>query len=150
MGQGRINTAIAFGFIRSHFIPSHANHDEYEKKMDTADLLEKHYVADDDDNSPLVRQRPTSALKVVFLSFVALFALFRFSARADWLSCALGIAHPPEHDGVMKSNDDLCPQADVVTPYANNDIWQVLNEYYSTDTFLAQAVNWLGGAVKIP
>lgn len=45
---------------------------------------------------------------------------------------------------------DLCPQVDELVPEKNGAIWGNLQDTYSTEEFKARAVDWLGGAVRIP
>ncbi|OJA10670.1 hypothetical protein AZE42_01027 [Rhizopogon vesiculosus] len=45
---------------------------------------------------------------------------------------------------------DLCPQVDELVPEKNGVIWESLQDTYSTEEFKARAVDWLGGAVRIP
>jgi hypothetical protein len=81
--------------------------------------------------------------------FVAVLALFQVSRSTYWPQYTQGNAWSS-----LKHHDDnkgqLCPQAESLSPSANNDIWKGLSEYYATPAFLDQAVDWLGGAVKIP
>ena len=48
------------------------------------------------------------------------------------------------------SNSEPCPQADPLVPQTNNKIWKTLTGLYTTDSYVEQAVEWLGGAVRIP
>jgi Gly-Xaa carboxypeptidase len=45
---------------------------------------------------------------------------------------------------------DLCPQVDELVPEKNGAIWENLQDTYSTEEFKARAIDWLGGAVRIP
>jgi Gly-Xaa carboxypeptidase len=45
---------------------------------------------------------------------------------------------------------DLCPQVDELVPEKNGVIWESLQDTYSTSEFKTRAVDWLGGAVRIP
>lgn len=50
----------------------------------------------------------------------------------------------------IKDGVDLCPQADELVPEKNGVIWESLQHTYSTEVFKARAIDWLGGAVRIP
>jgi Gly-Xaa carboxypeptidase len=52
--------------------------------------------------------------------------------------------------GALKDDADLCPQVDELVPEKNRVIWESLQDTYSTEEFKARAVDWLGGAVRIP
>jgi len=43
-----------------------------------------------------------------------------------------------------------CPQVNAVTPQKNADLWNTLNDRISTPEFKESAINWLGGAVRVP
>ena len=45
---------------------------------------------------------------------------------------------------------ESCPQADVLVPQANGALWNSLGALYTSDDFKTRAVDWLGGAVRIP
>jgi len=45
---------------------------------------------------------------------------------------------------------DSCPQADVLVPQANSILWNSLGAIYASDNFKTRAVDWLGGAVRVP
>ncbi|OCH93649.1 carboxypeptidase S [Obba rivulosa] len=45
---------------------------------------------------------------------------------------------------------DLCPQASPLIPQKNGELWEELGDKYGSDAFLARAVDWLSGAVKVP
>ena len=49
-----------------------------------------------------------------------------------------------------KSSESLCPQASELVPHKNGKIWRHLTETFSTDVFKSRAINWLGGAVRVP
>ena len=88
----------------------------------------------------------TWARLAVVVSILALFHVWR---TMDWSNCGRKAArYALTNAGGSKG--DLCEQSEPLIPYANNDMWNTLSEYYSTDTFLGQAVDWLGGAVRIP
>lgn len=52
--------------------------------------------------------------------------------------------------GTLEDAVDLCPQADEIVPEKNGVIWESLQQAYSTEKFKARAIDWLGGAVRIP
>ncbi|KAG1881228.1 hypothetical protein F4604DRAFT_1678821 [Suillus subluteus] len=52
--------------------------------------------------------------------------------------------------GTLDDGVDLCPQADELVPEKNGVIWESLQLAYSTEEFKARAIDWLGGAVRIP
>lgn len=52
--------------------------------------------------------------------------------------------------GTLKDGVDLCPQVDEIVPEKNGMIWESLQQAYSTEEFKARAIDWLGGAVRIP
>ncbi|RPD64399.1 carboxypeptidase S [Lentinus tigrinus ALCF2SS1-7] len=43
-----------------------------------------------------------------------------------------------------------CPQVSAVTPEKSSELWSSLGETLSTDAFKTRAVEWLGGAVRVP
>lgn len=47
-------------------------------------------------------------------------------------------------------NVNLCPQAEVLVPTKHTELWADFGAAIGTDQFKARAVQWLGGAVKIP
>jgi Gly-Xaa carboxypeptidase len=52
--------------------------------------------------------------------------------------------------GTLEDGVDLCPQVDEIVPEKNGVIWESLQQAYSTQEFKARAIDWLGGAVRIP
>jgi Gly-Xaa carboxypeptidase len=52
--------------------------------------------------------------------------------------------------GTLEDGVDLCPQVDEIVPEKNGVIWESLQQVYSTEEFKARAIDWLGGAVRIP
>ncbi|EMD39065.1 hypothetical protein CERSUDRAFT_112759 [Gelatoporia subvermispora B] len=44
----------------------------------------------------------------------------------------------------------LCPQAAPLLPQKNGALWEKLGETYGSEAFLTRAVDWLGGAVRVP
>jgi hypothetical protein len=45
---------------------------------------------------------------------------------------------------------DSCPQVDVLVPQANGALWNFLGAIYASNDFKTRAVDWLGGAVRVP
>ncbi|CAL1714699.1 unnamed protein product [Somion occarium] len=58
------------------------------------------------------------------------------------------------HGGLSESEDvsaaDLCPQPSALAPSKHAAFWETLNETYATDDFASRAVEWLGGAIRVP
>ncbi|KAI0793902.1 carboxypeptidase S [Fomes fomentarius] len=58
------------------------------------------------------------------------------------------------HDALSgTSSDDAkdqCAQASPIVPEQNVELWNSLGETFGTDRFQARAVEWLGGAVRVP
>ncbi|KAG1788220.1 uncharacterized protein HD556DRAFT_907300 [Suillus plorans] len=52
--------------------------------------------------------------------------------------------------GTLENGVDLCPQVDELVPEKNGVIWESLQHVYSTEEFKTRAIDWLGGAVRIP
>ncbi|KAG1908133.1 uncharacterized protein F5891DRAFT_1179654 [Suillus fuscotomentosus] len=52
--------------------------------------------------------------------------------------------------GTLENGVDLCPQVDELVPEKNGVIWESLQHVYSTEEFETRAIDWLGGAVRIP
>lgn len=52
--------------------------------------------------------------------------------------------------GTLEDGVDLCPQVDELVPEKNGVIWESLQHTYGTEAFKARAIDWLGGAVRIP
>ncbi|PIL24979.1 hypothetical protein GSI_12866 [Ganoderma sinense ZZ0214-1] len=46
--------------------------------------------------------------------------------------------------------EEQCPQATAVVPTKNAELWNSLGDTYGTDAFRSRAVEWLGGAVRVP
>lgn len=47
-------------------------------------------------------------------------------------------------------DEDLCFQADELTPDKNGDLWVDIGTTISTDAFKTKAIDWLAGAVRVP
>ncbi|CDO73281.1 hypothetical protein BN946_scf185008.g43 [Trametes cinnabarina] len=52
--------------------------------------------------------------------------------------------------GVANPSADLCPQASAVVPEKNGELWKSLGKTFDSDAFKMRAVQWLGGAVRVP
>ncbi|KAI0038762.1 carboxypeptidase S [Auriscalpium vulgare] len=48
------------------------------------------------------------------------------------------------------SGADLCPQVGPVYPTRSAELWKSLGKTYGSSEFLLRAVDWLGGAVRVP
>lgn len=46
--------------------------------------------------------------------------------------------------------EEQCAQSTAVVPTRNAELWGSLGDTYSTDAFKSRAVEWLGGAVRVP
>lgn len=58
------------------------------------------------------------------------------------------LGHRGEVDDMLAA--DLCPQPSPLVPSKNGALWKDLDAKYSSDAFEATAVEWLGGAVRVP
>lgn len=48
------------------------------------------------------------------------------------------------------AGEGLCVQEDALTPTKNGQLWKQLGVTFGTDEFRGKAIEWLGGAVRIP
>ena len=48
------------------------------------------------------------------------------------------------------SATDLCLQPSALTPIEHAQLWQSLSGTYGTDAFVSHAIDWLGGAIRVP
>ncbi len=53
-------------------------------------------------------------------------------------------------DGAMDASAPQCPQATAVVPEKNGELWESLGQAFGSDAFKGRAVEWLGGAVRVP
>jgi Gly-Xaa carboxypeptidase len=53
-------------------------------------------------------------------------------------------------DKTPRTPSDNCPQADVLIPEKNGEIWTELNNKIGSAAFKQTAIDWLAGAVRIP
>lgn len=68
-----------------------------------------------------------------------------------WVSLGILSESPPFFDIISRGDDSVgCPQTDPLTPKRNEDIWDALSETYGSDEFKNRAIDWLGGAVRVP
>ncbi len=69
---------------------------------------------------------------------------------------AVGLTPIPSciHDALSGTSSedakDQCAQASPIVPEQNVELWNLLGETFGTDSFQARAVEWLGGAVRVP
>ncbi|KAH7929100.1 carboxypeptidase S [Leucogyrophana mollusca] len=66
------------------------------------------------------------------------------------LSTALAKGFSHFHDSGRELSTGVCPQVAELVPQKNGALWESLGSIYGTDKFKMRAVNWLGGAVRIP
>ena len=52
--------------------------------------------------------------------------------------------------GLLYQSTPPCAQASPLIPSDNQELWKDLDGLYATDAFRNQAVEWLGGAVRVP
>ncbi|KAA1468874.1 carboxypeptidase S [Dentipellis sp. KUC8613] len=55
-----------------------------------------------------------------------------------------------KHRVFGSGDEELCPQVDALYPDNNGELWKSLGDALQTDEFRGRAVDWLGGAVRIP
>lgn len=112
--------------------------------MSQANLVEKKA-----DELPGVNARnPTTKLsKAKAIAFkITLVTALAISASTYFVKRPLNIFPV----GTLENGVDLCPQVDELVPEKNGVIWESLQLVYSTEEFKARAIDWLGGAVRIP
>ncbi|KAH9970444.1 hypothetical protein BJV74DRAFT_879845 [Russula compacta] len=71
----------------------------------------------------------------------------RRSARERFRS-GLALRRPPR--GRSEAAAELCPQSDALYPDSHAELWKSLGHNLKGDAFTTRAVEWLGGAVRIP
>lgn len=111
--------------------------------MSQANLVEK--VADE---LPGVNAR-TSTTKFSKAKAIT----FKITLAALAISVSTYFVKSPWNDfpvSTLENGIDLCPQADELVPKKNVEIWESLQHAYSTEEFKVRAIDWLGGAVRIP
>lgn len=52
--------------------------------------------------------------------------------------------------GHQDVNLSSCPRLDALNPDRHAQLWESLGNYFDQDAFTKRAVDWLGGAVRIP
>ena len=87
------------------------------------------------------RSKWTTLGLVVLLASVFTVASLRAGFLSGKLSSAMSLSH-----GVAK----LCPQSDALYPKSHAQLWDSLGRDFNEDAFTTRAVEWLGGAVRIP
>ena len=75
---------------------------------------------------------------------VVIFCCFVFRATVTYLNFWRATDKAPQ----TPSNN--CPQADVLIPEKNGEIWTELNEKMGSAAFKQTAIDWLAGVVRIP
>ncbi|KAL1941154.1 hypothetical protein VTO73DRAFT_7366 [Trametes versicolor] len=53
-------------------------------------------------------------------------------------------------EGAMDASAQQCPQSTAVVPEKNGELWESLGQAFDSDAFKGRAVEWLGGAVRVP
>ncbi|KAL5531541.1 hypothetical protein ACEPAG_4418 [Sanghuangporus baumii] len=48
------------------------------------------------------------------------------------------------------STSEVCPQADILFPVRNKVVWDAFGAQLDTNDFRSKAIDWLGGAVRVP
>ena len=67
------------------------------------------------------------------------------------LRCATHFGPFLSDRGFGRLNDaKICPQADALYPDRHTSLWESLGKDFSQDAFTLRAVEWLGGAVRVP
>ena len=92
--------------------------------------------------APRSRRSKWTTLRLVAL-FASVFAVafLRVGSLNTKLLSAISSSH-----GVAK----LCPQSDTLYPESHAQLWDSLGRVFDEDAFITRAVEWLGGAVRIP
>lgn len=65
-------------------------------------------------------------------------------------SLGLGPQCMSAHRGAEVDFKDLCPQPSPLVPSKGEGLWKALGDKYSSKEFLGEAVELLGGAVRVP
>lgn len=85
--------------------------------------------------APESQQRKNKNVWILLICFL----VFRATYSHFWH--AFDTAPPPSNN---------CPQADVLIPEKNGEIWTELNDKIRSAAFKQTAIDWLAGAVRIP
>ena len=92
-----------------------------------------------------VSERHPRTLKWRVLGLIALLAV------PMALRCATHVGPFLPGRGLGRLNaSNVCPQADALYPDRHAPLWESLGKEFSQDAFTLRAVEWLGGAVRIP
>lgn len=107
------------------------------------------YAAEKDGLLPTpapARQAPRRRLRTTFgLLLTAVCAgLALYTLGPDCVARHSGAA------GDVALKTELCPQPSPLVPSKNAELWKELGETYGSKEFLGQAVELLGGAVRVP
>ena len=86
--------------------------------------------------APKLQQRKNVWIQVAIICFI----VFRSTYLYFW--------HATDKASWTPSNN--CPQADVLIPEKNGEIWSELNDKIGSAAFKQTAIDWLTGAVRIP
>src|SRR6266702_4149266 len=79
------------------------------------------------------------------------FGLITLLAVPVALRCATHVGPYLPGRGFGRLNDaKTCPQADALYPDRHAPLWESLGKDLSQDAFTLRAVEWLGGAVRVP
>ena len=87
------------------------------------------------------RSRWTTLRLVALFAIVFAVAFLRAGSLSGTLLSAMSLSH-----GAAK----LCPQSDALYPESHALLWDSLGRVFDEDAFTTRAVEWLGGAVRIP
>lgn len=94
-----------------------------------------------------VKRRLSTGFCVLLTAIFAGLALYTFAPRCTARHISISQSET-EIDFVKDS--DLCPQPSPLVPSSTEELWKALNDKYRTKEFLNDAVEWLGGAVRVP
>lgn len=94
---------------------------------------------------PPPRRRLSTGFCVLLTAICAGVALYAFAPQ-----CAARHFGGSQQSAVDFKSDDLCPQPSPLVPSKSEELWKDLGEKYQSKEFLHAAVEWLGGAVRVP
>ncbi|KAI0251422.1 carboxypeptidase S [Lactifluus subvellereus] len=104
-------------------------------RCEKVDLLPAAVVVDSEESRP--RRSQWKALGLIALLAVAM--ALRYT---DWSSISAR--------QLGRQDANLCPQSEVIYPNRHAQLWETLGNEYEQGAFTERAVEWLGGAVRIP